>query len=222
MPRPPAHPDNGHAKRRRAVNAHKRLMILAAAGRVFAEHGLEGASLRAIAREAGYTPAALYFHYASKEEIYADLLAESLARLDAAVAEAAEGAAAADKATQEQALARLRGAAFAFFDFYRDQPGDLQLGFYLYRGMKPMGLTVELNTRLNAALVAVLDRMQRPLADLGLPPSAAEQATASLFAQITGLLLLLHTGRIKLFAVEARELLTDYLDRMIASAALSG
>jgi len=197
-------------------------MILAAAGRVFAEHGLEGASLRAIAREAGYTPAALYFHYASKEEIYADLLAESLARLDAAVAEAADGAAVAERAAREEALARLRGAAFAFFDFYRDQPGDLQLGFYLYRGMKPMGLTAELNTRLNAALVAVLDRMQRPLADLGLPPSAAEQATASLFAQITGLLLLLHTGRIKLFAVEARELLTDYLDRMIASAALSG
>lgn len=197
-------------------------MILAAAGRVFTEHGLEGASLRAIAREAGYTPAALYFHYASKEEIYADLLAESLARLDAAVAEAADGAAVAERAAREEALARLRGAAFAFFDFYRDQPGDLQLGFYLYRGMKPMGLTAELNTRLNAALVAVLDRMQRPLADLGLPPSAAEQATASLFAQITGLLLLLHTGRIKLFAFEARDLLTDYLDRLTAAVAVTG
>lgn len=220
MPRPPAAADNGQAKRRRAVNAHKRLMILAAANRVFTEHGLDGASLRAIAREAGYTPAALYFHYASKEEIYGDLLAESLARLDAAVAEAVEkeAAAAEEKPT---ALARLRAAAFAFFDFYRDQPSDLQLGFYLYRGMKPMGLTAELNRRLNAALCTVLAHMQRPLAEHGLAPVAAEQATASLFAQITGLLLLLHTGRIKLFAFDARELLSDYLDRLTVVAAHS-
>lgn len=204
----------GREDRKRAVNAHKRRIILEAASRVFSEQGLEGATLRAIAREAGYTPAALYFHYADKEEIYGDLLAESLQRLDAAVATAvvaADGTAPAERT----AAARLRAAAFAFFDFYRDHPADLQLGFYLFRGMKPLGLTAELNSRLNAALSAVLDRMQAPLAAAGLNPPAAKRATAALFAQITGLLLLLHTGRIKLFTVDARELLGDYLDRLL-------
>ena len=203
--------------RRRAVNAHKRRIILEAATRVFSAHGLERASLRAIAREAGYTPAALYFHYASKEEIYGDLLADSLQRLDAAVAQAVERAEAAAPAGEGAPGARLRAAAFAFFDFYRDQPADLQLGFYLFRGMKPLGLTTELNSRLNAALRAVLEQMQAPLADRGLPPDAAARATAALFAQITGLLLLLHTGRIKLFAFDARELLGNYLDQLIGA-----
>lgn len=204
----------GREDRRRAVNAHKRRIILEAASRVFSEQGLEGASLRAIAREAGYTPAALYFHYADKQEIYGDLLAELLQRLDATVAAAVVAADGTAPAVEGAAAARLRAAAFAFFDFYRDHPADLQLGFYLFRGMKPLGLTAELDGQLNAALCAVLDRMQAPLAAGGLNAAAAKRATAALFAQITGLLLLLHTGRIKLFAFDARELLGDYLDRL--------
>ena len=42
--------------RRQAVSGHKRELILDAAKQVFAEEGLEGASLRAIAVKAGYTP----------------------------------------------------------------------------------------------------------------------------------------------------------------------
>jgi AcrR family transcriptional regulator len=78
--------------RREAVSHLKRSLILDAARRVFENDGLEGASLRAIAAEAGYTPAALYFHFDSKEAIYAELLTSSLAALrvavDAAVAAA--------------------------------------------------------------------------------------------------------------------------------------
>ncbi len=48
---------------------------------MFAQEGLEGASLRAIAMRAGYAPAALYFHFDSKEAIYAEVLRESLAAL---------------------------------------------------------------------------------------------------------------------------------------------
>ena len=62
----------------------RRAHILEAALRVFEAKGLEGANMRSIAREAGYTPGALYFYYASQEEIYADLLSHSLRRLHAA------------------------------------------------------------------------------------------------------------------------------------------
>ena len=57
-------------RRREAVSEHKRELILNAAKQIFAEEGLEGASLRAIAVRAGYTPAALYFYFESKEAIY--------------------------------------------------------------------------------------------------------------------------------------------------------
>src|SRR4051794_40575807 len=117
------------AKRRiRRVSAARELkrgLILDAARTVFEADGLDGASLRAIAAKAGYTPAALYFHFESKEAIYAEVLRGSLANLGQAVSLAAFKASAPDK--------QLRAAAMAFFRYYADNPRDLDLGFYLFR-----------------------------------------------------------------------------------------
>src|SRR5882757_10044771 len=74
--------------RTRAIKDLKRGLILAAARQVFEADGLDGASLRAIAAAAGYTPAALYFHFDSKEAIYAEVLRASLANLGQTVDEA--------------------------------------------------------------------------------------------------------------------------------------
>ena len=208
MPNPKRADDDGRGERRRAVNDYRREIILAAARRVFADQGLEGASLRAIAKAAGYTHGALYFYYASKEEIYGDLLAGSLDRLQAAVRAAAAGRVAPGE--------RLLSASLAFFDYYRDSPGDLDLGFYLFRGMKPLGLTRELNADLNGRLQAALGEMERALGDLGLPPEAAERETAALFGHAVGLLLLVHTGRMRLFRLDGRALMADYVDRLAA------
>lgn len=48
--------------------------LLDAAQVVFAEDGLRGASLRAIARQAGCDPALIYYHFSSKEALFAALL----------------------------------------------------------------------------------------------------------------------------------------------------
>ncbi|MFB0951680.1 MAG: helix-turn-helix domain-containing protein, partial [Rhodospirillales bacterium] len=64
--------------RQAAVSTMKQSLILDAARQIFEEDGIEGASIRAIAKKAGYTPGAIYFHFASKEEIYAALLDQSL------------------------------------------------------------------------------------------------------------------------------------------------
>ena len=96
--------------------------------------GLDGASLRAIAAAAGYTPAALYFHFDSKEAIYAEVLRGSLVDLE-------DRRSAARSPARRTPAARLRAAAMAFFRHYDDNPRDLDLGFYLFRGgMKPHGL----------------------------------------------------------------------------------
>ncbi len=92
--------------RRKAVSDHKRELILDAARKVFEADGLEGASLRAIAGAAGYTPAALYFHFESKEAIYAEVLRDSLADLEQAVNRSV--------ARTKTPVDRLRAAAMAF------------------------------------------------------------------------------------------------------------
>src|SRR5437762_7189354 len=74
--------------RQKAVSELKRSLIMDAARQVFESEGLDGASLRAIATAAGYTPAALYFHFESKEAIYAEVLCESLTDLSKAIARA--------------------------------------------------------------------------------------------------------------------------------------
>lgn len=190
--------------RREAVSGHKRDLILEAARQVFAEEGLEGASLRAIAMQAGYTPAALYFHFESKEDIYAEVLRASLQSLGLAVNRATERA-------RSPAL-RLEAAAMAFFRFYADNPRDLDLGFYLFRGgMKPAGLGHMRDVALNAALEAAL----RPVADAAIEMGASQERANLLvvecFAHAAGLLLLLHTGRIRMFGASALDMMESFV-----------
>jgi AcrR family transcriptional regulator len=197
------------ARRKQAVSDHKRGLILDAARRVFEVEGLEGASLRSIAAEAGYTPAALYFHFASKEALYAEVLAGSLAALkrgvDAAVAEARTPA------------ARYRAAAFAFFDFYAERPRDLDLGFYLFRGgMRPRGVGRDRDEALNAALAASLVPIAEAARELGASPSYAGLMMADTFAHASGVLLLLHTHRVRMFAVAPRELMERHVEDALA------
>ena len=54
--------------------AQTRQELLDAAARVFVERGFEGASIEAITEEAGYTRGAFYSNFASKAELFAELL----------------------------------------------------------------------------------------------------------------------------------------------------
>jgi AcrR family transcriptional regulator len=198
--------------RARAVQELKRGLILDAARKVFEVEGLDGASLRAIAAEAGYTPAALYFHFDSKEAIYAEVLQASLASLSDAVGRAVE--------RSGEPAGRLRSAAMAFFQFYAENPRDLDLGFYLFRGgMKPKGLGRERNDALNAGLGVAL----RPITEAALALNAtrgeANLLTVDAFAHAAGLLLLAHTGRIRMFGASASELMARYIDDRIKGLA---
>ncbi len=198
--------------RREQVSAHKRQMILDAARAVFAKQGLDGASLRSIALSAGYTPAALYFHFESKEAIYAELLRASLMALGEAVVTAVS-----DKTSPEQ---RLIAAAMAFFHYYADNPGDLDLGFYLLRGgMKPAGLGPERDKSLNDALERALHPIAAAAIEMGESQEAANLLMVDCFAHASGLLLLLHTGRIRMFGASAEELMRRYVQSRLSQYA---
>jgi AcrR family transcriptional regulator len=196
--------------RRQAVSDLKRSLILDAARKVFEADGLDGASLRAIAGAAGYTPAALYFHFDSKEEIYAQVLRGSLVNLGTAVSRAALRA--------RTPADRLSAAAMAFFHYYDDNPRDLDLGFYLFRGgMKPRGLGKERDEVLNAALEAALQPIVDAAVALGAKLGDAKVLVADIFAHAAGLLLLAHTGRIRLFGASAPSLMQRFVEEAVAN-----
>lgn len=203
--------EGARAERADAVAEAKRALILEAALRVFARDGLRDASIRSIAREAGYAPGAIYVYYPSKEHLYAAALRESLRRL------LGETEAAASRETD--APRRYVAAGLAFFDFYDANPRDLDMGFYLFAGgLAPRGLDEETNHELNAALLACLEPVRAAAADL-VGTEEANRLTAEVFAHASGLLLLRHTHRLNLFALEARDLMERYLAAQIGATA---
>lgn len=192
----------------------RRRAVLDAARSAFFDLGMEKTSMREIAQRAGYTVGAIYSYFASKEEVYGALLSESLERLNAQVQAALDG--------RTGAVEHVRFAATAFFDFYRENPRDLDLGFYLFQGMNPRGLTPELNEKLNARLRDALQPIQDALQALGLPPKRALEEVTALFAHTVGLLVLSHTGRIRMFKQASQDLFDTYLRQLLGRASGRG
>ena len=194
-------------QRQQTLSDVRRALVLEAARSVFLEAGIEGANIRAIAKRAGYTPGAIYSYFDSKEAIYGALLAQSLEKLNAVVALA--------RGVKNRPDKTLLAKARAWFGFYAENPRDLDLGFYLVQGMKPRGLTADLNSQLNERLRDALRPHELALLDMGLCPAGAARESAALFAHGVGLLLLQHTGRIRLFGQDVTVLFDLYLEQLL-------
>ena len=198
--------------RREAVRAFKRDAILQAARVLFARDGLDGTTLRAIAAEAGIAVGTVYLHYPSKEALYAALLAGSLADLQKHLR-----AAAAKADAQDQLMA----GALAFYDFYRQRPDELYLGLYLGQGLRPAGLTPELDRLLNGRLIqcyTVLSDAMRRQVPSEAPPLDADMLraeTVSLAAAIGGALMLEVTGRLKVLGDTGKAVVRRHVELLV-------
>jgi AcrR family transcriptional regulator len=69
---------------RRRDREKTRAALLDAAGEVFARRGFDGASLEEIAETAGFTRGAVYHHFASKEQLFLNVIARHDEELSAA------------------------------------------------------------------------------------------------------------------------------------------
>ena len=193
--------------RREAVRAFKRDAILQAARKIFARDGLDGATLRAIAAEAGIAVGTVYLHYPAKESLYAEMLAGSLADLQKCLRDAVAKAAPDDQ---------LMAGALAFYDFYRQRPDDLYLGLYLGQGLKPTGLTPELDRLLNGRLIqcyTVLGDAMRRIAPLDAEAVRAE--TVSLAAATGGALMLETTGRLRILGDTGEAVVRRHVELLV-------
>jgi TetR/AcrR family transcriptional regulator len=200
--------------RRDAVRAFKRAAILQAARAVFARDGLDGATLRGIAAEAGIAVGTVYLHYPAKEALYADMLAGSLADLLKSLREAVAKVPADDQ---------LMAGALAFYGFYRARPDDFYLGLYLGQGLKPAGLTPELDRLLNGRLIqcyGVLGDAMRRIVPL--EPEALRAETVSLAAAMAGALMLEATGRLKVLNDTGEAVVRRYVLALIKRLRVPG
>jgi hypothetical protein len=85
--------------------------------------------------------------------------------------------------------------------------------------MRPRGLTSELDHELNDHLHQALRPCEDALQAMGLDAEAALRENTSLFAHGVGLLLMQHTGRIRMFRQSADALFKTYVAQLVERVA---
>jgi len=101
--------------RRRLTAEERRSAILDAALTAFSQKGYHATSLDDIAREAGVSKALIYEHFASKQELHADLIARNARELTHRVAGALSGV------EVESTVERLAAGLEAFFAYVEER-----------------------------------------------------------------------------------------------------
>nr|WP_281381787.1 TetR/AcrR family transcriptional regulator [Conexibacter arvalis] len=138
----------GGGGRRRLTAAERRELILAAAVRLFAEHGYHATSMDEIAARAGISKAVVYDHFTSKQELYTVLLDTIRADIDALIDEAI---------APLPVDARVRAAIEVFFGFVEQYPDACRLLFLELQGTREAATVIErLEARVAEALSASL------------------------------------------------------------------
>jgi AcrR family transcriptional regulator len=94
---------SGAARRRARREELNRSLFLDAAETLFADAGYDGASLRTIAKEAGFSTAAMYMYFETKAQLFVEVVLRRTEELHSDMTAAAE--------TTEPALTRLQAMA---------------------------------------------------------------------------------------------------------------
>jgi AcrR family transcriptional regulator len=185
-------PNSNRNERRARARDASRASILESARRVAARDGARNLSLRGVAAEAGYAPAALYGYFANKDELLLalaadDLLALARAMRDAVALNGSEG--------------RLTAASSAALVLLRDNEA-----FAAAQGALPSisgGSEAErlFNGRLIAALKVLSDAT-------GQPPSERDNQcdVVLVAAALSGLALLARSGRLEALGFTPEEI----------------
>lgn len=84
----------------RMRRSERRSQLLGIAAREFADHGLHGASIEAIAREAGITQAYVFRMFGTKKALFLELVGAAFDRFNDGMSQAAAGAQGLDALTQ--------------------------------------------------------------------------------------------------------------------------
>jgi len=96
--------------RRALAKQQTRTKVLAAARRLFSEHGYEGATIRDIATAAGMSTGAVFANFSDKSDLFREIMISDMNTLAEGMREAAAKA-----RSVEDALLKMFGAGYAFY-----------------------------------------------------------------------------------------------------------
>jgi AcrR family transcriptional regulator len=102
-------------ERKQRERLARRETILAAAAQVFAAHGVDGATVEMVAREAEVAVGTIYLYFSSRDDLFVSLMAERIAKLRTRYREI--------HARGLVPLDELRAIGQAYFDYLRESRG---------------------------------------------------------------------------------------------------
>ena len=158
--------------------------ILAAAERIFVEHGYEGATIRKIADAVGLSSTALYMHFADKGEILQEICREAFARLIASTRDLAE--------TPAPPEVRLRRMIEAYVAFGFDHPNAYRL-IYLTRPVEAREGAQTLSQELGAVVFSAFGALVEETVAAGRMEGDARAIAQSIWAAAHGVVSLMIT-----------------------------
>ena len=162
----------------------RRAEILAAAERIFVEHGYEGATIRKIADEVGLSSTALYMHFAEKSEILHEICRGAFDAL-----------ATAHKRIRAEAIPpveKLRRMMEAYVGFGFENPNAYRL-IYLTRPIEARDGAESAAQELGADLYKSFEAVVREAAEAGLVKGDVRVSAQALWACSHGIVALVIT-----------------------------
>ena len=197
---PETQADSSAEVRQQSVRTFKKSVILDAAHRVLERDGIDGATVRAIAKEAGYTPGALYAYYPNKDDILADLLCRSLGQAARTVRHHVEA-----KGPHNPHPIEL---ATAFGAYYRQETGEFDLLLTVLQSQRVRNLSPDIARTLNGRLIAALSPIADALETTGRwERQPASEATMQAAALALGILVLENSGRLSALGMDGPSLI---------------
>ena len=163
--------------RREERKEETRSELIAAAAKLFARHGYHGVGLEQIAREAGFSTGAIYWHFAGKQDLFLALYEEWVARR---VREIRAGS-----SEQSNLVERARAAADDWMRRLADDPDPLLLRLeFTIRAARDPELRQQLGARAGAVPLAIRqlleERAEAGARELRLPPDELALALQAL------------------------------------------
>ncbi|MCG8490590.1 MAG: TetR/AcrR family transcriptional regulator [Sneathiellales bacterium] len=171
--------------------------IRRAAQKLFEEKGIAKATVREIAREAGYTTGAVYFHYKNKEAIYQDIISQSLETLSLNILKASE--------PPKDPVSALISAYITFYRFFEDRPYELNAVLTFSRSSDPAT---------GNSFREISSFFQTCYIRLGIPRRLAEEEATVILGDLFGLLSCTNNRQFEALGQEGEQVLTLHLQRL--------
>lgn len=184
--------------------------ILGCACDLYLKHGLDGFSMRKLARQVGVTAPALYRHYESRDHVLADVVREAYREFAASLYHALEG---------RTALERMARAGEAYLDFALQHPRWYQLLFIAPEQMGMEALPEDIEAMGCGIHQFWVDRV-RECQDAGiLRAGDPAEISTTMWAHAHGMLSLHHHGHFRMDEAAFRRSYEASAGRMLAGVA---